>query len=548
MASVQTTTLPSLGIGAPGVSWTLHDDTQFTPDSNTLSAAAVIVSNKGPLYPVYCTSVQQVRSLFGPVAANEGLSKVALNSGVQGMPHWVLRVADTNTAATGAIGFNFKTQKFSAGLSLGDATTLENNDLVFAALNPGDWINGYSVSLTNFKPATKTFDVVIYPPVTNGSSLATPVETFTVTLNNSVNGFYQQQEITSTINDGTQGTSSNYITVIKGNALSNTDAFFASLASTQQATPGANYNFSATFNNGANGNWPSDAQIANAVSTFADKQKYDFWVLPTYGFTSPTVISAVNDVVTSRPDCVGLVDVPSSAQDTSGSGVQEAEWMNGSGITSSRMFTFTNDVYQAVQDLGLSTYTPPTGSVVKQFGLSWRDNGVFLAVAGRKRGALSDVLKTRVTYNDDGLTLLSNSRINPIVQNPNGGYMIGDCITGQTFTSMLSYMEVVVGLIYIRRLVLNIAGNYEFDNITQTEMYYIQRQIMQPLQNLVNNSSIQGAQVICDSTNNPPEVSITGTLNISIYLAFFGVARQIKVDAYLTKDSASFASLQAGVS
>lgn len=359
------------------------------------------------------------------------------------------------------------------------------------------------------------------------SNLVTPVESFTCSLSKQLDGFGYQLFIEDVVNVGTSGSPSKYIRVVKNSAITS-DAVISESISGQIFW----------FSGGKDGSLVEDTEIAAGWSSLVDRSKYDFWFCLNGGYTSSTVQTAISNLCNTRTDCFGILDVPTASQSADGS--REALWMSTSGLSTSYTALFTPDIYKTIVDENTKIYVPPSGLVGRAFGDCANNYSVFNAAAGVKRGTLTNASGVYISYDDDARKVLAQNCINPITKSKTGGYAIRDVLTTQNYTSLLSFITVRLGFIYIHRSIESILEKYEFENITATEMYYITQELRELLKPLVDAEMLQSAGVQCDTDLNPQATAITGKLRIRVWGTGVAPIREIATDAYITADDTSF--------
>ena len=321
------------------------------------------------------------------------------------------------------------------------------------------------------------------------SNLNTPVETFTVSLAQQVDGLGNQQNIAQKINKS--GYRSKYIRIYQPSA---------SLAlSVVTADSAINW-----LTGGDDGAAPTSAQIIAGWNTLANRTKYPATVLMDCGYTATNIAQAIDSLAQSRADCVGILSVPSDYQTTDAQDV--ADYRNYSlNINSSYSCMYAPDL-EIEDDNGIYRYVPPCGYVAASLAYTARIKAVWFSNATIGRGKINNIVGVRVDYDKDAQNILAAAQVNYIIDMNAKGIVIRDALTLATETSALSNLSVRLLAIYIETTVADFLDYYvnEPDDV-QTWTLITQKinAFMQPIQ---DNEGVSSFYVQMDSRNNTAEM------------------------------------------
>lgn len=271
--------------------------------------------------------------------------------------------------------------------------------------------------------------------------------------------------------------------------------------------------------------------LNKAWDLFKDRSQVNVTLLMNSGYVSRGNVSYQSkmlEIAEHRRDCFCLFDVPMT--DTDFELVQD--WRkNIQGFNSYRGAISSPWVktYDSVQ--GRANFLMcPSAFVAKIMGSAQP----WVAPAGLNRGVLSAsvVSPTGLSqYYDEtqGGVLYTDNQINCIIKNPGAGYVNWGQRTLQPKPSALDRINVARTVIYIETVLRDAAKWHVFENNTPYERTQISLQFSSFLNTVLTAEGIQRFQVICDESNNPPQVIANNQLVIDIYLWPTYVAEIIKI-------------------
>ena len=158
----------------------------------------------------------------------------------------------------------------------------------------------------------------------------------------------------------------------------------------------------------------------------------------------------------------------------------------------------------------------------------------WMAPAGLNRGMLtsSTVSPTGLTqyYNNvQGGNLYTDNQINCYIKNPGSGYVIWGQRTLQAKPSALDRINVARTVIYIETILRDAARWHLFENNTAYERMKLNLEFAAFLDTVLASDGIQRYQVICDESNNTPQVIANNQMVVDVYLWPTYCAEVIKI-------------------
>lgn len=138
--------------------------------------------------------------------------------------------------------------------------------------------------------------------------------------------------------------------------------------------------------------------------------------------------------------------------------------------------------------------------------------------AGEARGTLNNVLKLAYNPTKVQRDQLYTNRVNPIISSPGGGTVLFGDRTGQSFASAFDRINVRRLFIELEEVVSNIAKTFLFefnDEFTRTSFV---AQVEPYLRDVEAKRGISEFLLVCDETNNTPEVIDRNEFVAEIYV------------------------------
>ena len=166
---------------------------------------------------------------------------------------------------------------------------------------------------------------------------------------------------------------------------------------------------------------------------------------------------------------------------------------------------------------GLRT-TPLTPDVAGCFIRTDRDFASFYSPAGLTRGRILDIVKLDHNPTVSEQDTLYNANVNPVVTFPGEGtFLFGDK-TGITETSTFSRINISRLFIFLKKTIGRLARQtlFEFNDAATRTNFRLQASTI--LRGVQANRGISDFRIICDESNNPPEVIDANVFNADILI------------------------------
>ena len=192
-------------------------------------------------------------------------------------------------------------------------------------------------------------------------------------------------------------------------------------------------------------------------------------------------------------------------------------------------------------DINNTTIALPSSiAALKALGFNDTIAYPWFAPAGFNRGALNNVVNSRVRLNAEDRNVLYEARINPIANFPNGGFVIFGQKTLQQDRSALDRVNVRRMLLEVKRIVSDIANKLIFEqNTPQTRARFV-AEVTPQLATIQIQQGIDQFKVVMDSTNNTDLDIEQNRLNGRIVLVPTRAVEFIAIDFIITNSGVSF--------
>lgn len=415
----------------------------------------------------------------------------------------------------GASGYRIYGRTLSAGTLKLLAVT---NSLSFT--DTGSLVEDSSKTKPTVSSIVSTNDFTLNVYDTTLSS-ASPVESFNVTLTDSVDGLGNQTRIDYVVNNN-----STYIRALNNVPLLAT-------------APTVNSTDSTAFATGTSGNLIVEADILTAWNLYEDPEQVYVRLLINGGYSTAAVQKNLVRIAEARQDCIAFLDTPSTSQTAS----KAVDWRNTQlNVNTNRAAIFAQDLYISDIYTRQQFYCPPSGHMAALAVNAAYVTAPWYPMAGLNRGQLT-VLKVREVYTSGERDMLKNAQINYVRDFPGQGIALFEQVTLQAKQSALSWISV---RLLIDEIQLSVR-KYLLNSVHELNDDFLRRQIVSGitdfLQDIVNRRGLRRFLVVCDDRNNSAQAYNTGMLYVDIYLDPTLPAEQIVLRGVITKSNQSFEEL-----
>lgn len=398
--------------------------------------------------------------------------------------------------------------------AIGLLTSVTTNKFIdYGLLVPDPTVQAPTVYAGTPNFQVKVFDMLINPSV--------PRETWDVTFHDNVDGFGQQTELAAKINDVSSG--SKYIRVTNPARSYATVPLMFTTA--RMSLAGGNSGSAAT-----------DSDLVNGWNIFADKEQVNVTLLINGGYSSPAVQLKMDAIATTRQDAIAILDLPSSYQTPAAALDYRNNKLN---LNSNYSAIYGPDLYILDSYNGIQLYVPPSGHIAAVYARNDRVADAWFAPAGLNRGQLK-VLGLRQVYNSGDRELLAGAQINYVRKFPGQGYVVMEAWTLQAKMSALSFVPVRRLLIVVENAVAKALLYSLWEPNDPILRLQIVGMIADYLETIRKRRGINKYLVVCDDSNNSPNTTGRGVLNVDVYVEPTLPVQQISLRMIVTRQGMSF--------
>ena len=265
---------------------------------------------------------------------------------------------------------------------------------------------------------------------------------------------------------------------------------------------------------------PTDANLENAWTYFTNKEAIDISLVLT-GDASNTVQNyVISNITSTRQDCVAFISPPQSAV-INQNGYEASNittWLNGLGITSSYAVADSGWKYQFDKYNNVYRWIPLNGDVAGLCVYTDTIRDPWFSPAGFNRGQIKNAIKLAwnptKTYRD----ALYAQGVNPVVSFPGQGTVLFGDKTLLNKPSAFDRINVRRLFITLEKAINKAAQSSLFelnDEFTRAQFVNLVTPFLRDVQ---GRRGITDFKVICDTTNNTPQVIDSNQFVGDIYI------------------------------
>lgn len=294
----------------------------------------------------------------------------------------------------------------------------------------------------------------------------------------------------------------------------------------------------------------TDAQKITAYAPFANDQLYDVSLI-VGGVASATVAISLIGIAEARKDCVAFIS-PQNVSDASpimGTSATAAAdtvaYRNAVGISSSYGFMDSGYKYQFDRYNDTYRWIPLNGDIAGLVARTEFTDDAWWSPGGYTRGQIKGVVKLAFNPNQTDRDTLYKSNVNPVVTFPGNGTILYGDKTMQTKPSAFDRINVRRLFIVLEKAIATAAKYqlFEFnDQFTRAQF----RNMVEPfLRDIQGRRGLTSFKVVCDTTNNTPQVIDTNNFVADIYIAPARSINFINLNFIATRTGVNFTELGA---
>jgi len=512
----------------------------IVPTVATTTAAIVGYSAKGDTTQIrLMTNTQQFIAEYGEPVLGNNFHYSALAFLETGNQLWCYRI--NNGALYG--GVKIKTSvsgqlnsAIACGVSSPDFTFISGEDNLFNiyGCNPGVWNDNIGIRITRTTANDALFTFVLDVYVKDSTGVYQKEESWTISRKHQIDGYGRQQYMETVINGF-----SDYI-VVADSTLADT------MLPQSQATTLA-------FAYGDDGSAVAASHYINGWDKFLNPEEVDIRIMIEAGYYSVAVQEEMKSIAESRRDCMAILNID-PAQTTSVASM--VNWRNTTQNLNSSYVALYAPMVQ-IYDQFNSTLVVVAGSgyVGAQFAYNDYIRNVWNAPAGLNRGIMNvlsicDQNGDRLAFSQGDRDNLYSAQINPLQIFPGSGNVIWGQKTETMTPSALDRVNVRRLLIVIEKSMAISLRSFIFEPNDENTRFRVTAMLESYLDALGGAGAFQtglddpkGFRVVCDETNNTPDVIDRNELHVDVFVKPIRVAEFIQLQVIVTTTGANFSEL-----
>jgi phage tail sheath protein FI len=267
---------------------------------------------------------------------------------------------------------------------------------------------------------------------------------------------------------------------------------------------------SSSFTNGRDGNLPKAADYINGYNLFKSSEEVDVSLVLGGASDSTRAIHIINNITEYRKDCIAVfsprrADVVNNSG-YAGSQVDDIVAFRNSMPSSSYAILDSGWKYQYDKYNDIFRYVPCNGDTAGTMVRTDIERDPWYSPAGYNRGQIKNVIKLAFNPNKSERDQLYKNGINPITTFPGEGTILFGDKTMLTKPSAFDRINVRRLFIVLEKAIATAAKYtlFEFNDAFTRAQF---RALVEPfLRDVQGRRGITDFRVVCDETNNTPEI------------------------------------------
>ena len=276
---------------------------------------------------------------------------------------------------------------------------------------------------------------------------------------------------------------------------------------------------SGSMTGGAAGSASTDANIQTGLDKFKNAEEIDVTLLMTGAASAATQIHAINNIAEYRKDCVAFVSpLQAHVVDNAGNETVDVVAHRNSMPSSSYavmdsgwkyMYDKYNDVYR---------YVPLNGDIAGCCAHTDEARDPFWSPAGLDRGSIRNAIKLPYNPNKTQRDDLYKNGVNPVTAMPGSGILLFGDKTLLAKPGAFDRINVRRLFILLEKSIANMAQSFLFEFNDAFSRSRFTATVEPFLRDIQGRGGVQDFAVVCDDSNNTPEVVDRNEFRGDIYV------------------------------
>jgi hypothetical protein len=278
-------------------------------------------------------------------------------------------------------------------------------------------------------------------------------------------------------------------------------------------------NISVTFAGGTD-DAPTSGNLQSSYDLFANKETTDISLVVTGNASSELQQYIIDEIVTVRKDCVAFISPPSTAviNQAGGETSNIESWLNDLGRSSSYIVADSGWKYQYDKYNNTYVWVPLNGDIAGLCVYTDTIKDPWFSPAGFNRGAIKNCIKLAWNPNKTQRDVIYSAGVNPVVSFPGQGTVLFGDKTLQSKPSAFDRINVRRLFLVLEKAISNAAQYSLFelnDEFTRAQFVSLVTPFLRDVQ---GRRGITEFKVVCDKTNNTPQVIDSNRFVGDIYI------------------------------
>lgn len=264
----------------------------------------------------------------------------------------------------------------------------------------------------------------------------------------------------------------------------------------------------------------TDGNIQTGYDLFANKETTDISLVLTGNASNTVQNYVISNVTAARGDCIAFISPPQSAvvNNSGNETTSIATWLASVGTVSSYAVADSGYKYQYDKYNNVYRWIPLNGDVAGLCAYTDTTRDPWFSPAGFNRGQIRNAIKLSWNPNKTQRDTLYNAGINPVVSFPGQGTVLFGDKTLLNKPSAFDRINVRRLFIVLEKAIARAAQSslFEFnDEFTRAQFVALVTPFLRDVQ---GRRGITDFKVVCDTTNNTPQVIDTNRFVGDIYI------------------------------
>ena len=276
---------------------------------------------------------------------------------------------------------------------------------------------------------------------------------------------------------------------------------------------------SASLTGGAAGSTSTAGNVQTGFDKFKNAEEIDVTLLMTGDAIAATQIHVINNIAEYRKDCVAFISpLQANVVDNAGSEVTDVVDHRNSMPSSSYAFMDSGWKYMYDKYNDVYRYIPLNGDIAGCCAFTDESRDPFWSPAGLDRGNIRNAIKLPFNPNKTDRDNLYKNGVNPVTAMPGSGILLFGDKTLLAKPSAFDRINVRRLFILLEKSIANMAKAFLFEFNDAFSRSRFTSTVEPFLRDIQGRGGVQDFAVVCDNSNNTPDVVDRNEFRGDIYV------------------------------